>query len=263
MQDFIFNGIAASKYGLRISSVNTYGGTERVVTEYQIPGSVPRIYTQDEKKAAPFIREYQVALIRSENIAEQMAAVKSWLMSDTEFHKLTDTYNPGTYRMARFTGSINTSWMGSARRSVMFTVSFSCQPQQYLNEGELWHKIDRNKGYVNITNPTNNPAFPLVKMKFDSNATVTRGIEILEGSGNIIAVKPDRFVDVKGKTIYIDTVTEEVWGEDGRNYNSAFNLTGNLSLYPGPEFNLVSAYPEQTPASVDADIEIQPRYWRW
>ena len=275
MMDFKYNGRRASEFGLRISSVNTFGAPERVMQEYQIPGYSPHVYIQDERKTTAFIRQYDVALVRSQNLPAQTAAIKQWLYNDGgQMQRLEDTYQPDVFRKARFSGSFDTEWMGGARRSIQFQLTFVCQPQLWYKSGEQWLDIKDHWDSTKcmwLQNPSGCNAHPLIKISFGDVDDTTRGVELISPHYWCVLAKEESFDDhVKGKTFYIDTETEDIWEEpedpsDPIVYaNQYFDIQGDLYVEQGGAIFCGSRYGHGTPSPLEnSSLLIQPRWWRW
>lgn len=259
MRDFIYNGISASHFGLRISSNYVYGGPERLATDYLIPGKLPKVYTQYENKMNPKVVQYDVALMRSKDLETDTAAIKRWLMAEQGYHRLEDTYQPSVYRMARYDGPFDPDLIGSALRSIKVPLTFSCQPQLWLKSGDQWHEVSSALGGLNLVNPTGFTAYPLIRLNFDTSETTESEVTITFWDGVTFerrgAIKVPRPTGLASRVVYVDCETQECWRDDDVSYNDKVIFSGDNSITGSVRF----AQSDET----STQVSIRPRWWRW
>lgn len=159
MGNFTFNGLQASTYGLIVSGINTMNGAERRVTQIQIPGRNGDVVFDDG--AWNNVRLSYPCAIKG-NYQLSARNVRNWLGGlSGGYYKLTDTYNPGEYRMARFAGAfVAESW--AAMRGADVNVEFDCKPQRYLTIGD--DDVTLNAGSNYVANSTPNNSLPIFKI---------------------------------------------------------------------------------------------------
>lgn len=84
--------------------------------------------------------------------------ISDWLLGNTGYQRLEDTYFPDYYRMAYVSSGQNFSSLFNEYGEG--TLSFNCAPEKYLKTGEL--PIDITNNAV-LYNPTAYLAFPIIK----------------------------------------------------------------------------------------------------
>lgn len=257
MMDFTYNGKKASAFGIRISSVDTYGAPERIVQEYQIPGLVPKIIAQDQGIMGTYTRQYECVVMRDRDLEETTAKIKAWLMADGDYHRLEDTYQTEVFRMARYVGPFSVEWVGSARRSIRLSLSFSCQPQLWYKTGAEWYDIPISAQRVTLTNPGTERAYPIVRFNWknvDENTEAWLIFDAVSGSrrGSVKCLKPTTgFADV----IYADCETYECYDSNGKNANALVTFSGDVRVD-------TSIMLQQNDFS-EIKVGFCPRWWRW
>ena len=101
---FTFDGTVSTTYGLYITGQQTYNSAERDYSFYEIPG-------RSGDLLAPFGRwkNQQIvypAFIAGSNFNTNYKALRAFLTSHVGYYRLEDDYNPGEYRIAAFSGTM-------------------------------------------------------------------------------------------------------------------------------------------------------------
>ena len=137
-------------------------------------------------------------------------ALKEFLFSNTEYVKLTDTYEKDKYRLAVIE-SVSEPECGKNMDSGSFDVVFNCKPQRFLTSGD---KTVTFTGDGSIINPTLFTSKPLLRVYGTGILTV--------GSRTVEITKVSSYVD-------IDCDMEEA-------YKGSVNCNGNVKVTDFPEF---------------------------
>ena len=145
-----------------------------------------------------------------ENFRERFNALKEYLFSNTEYVKLSDTYDTGYYRQAVIE-SISEAKLGKNMDSGEFDVVFNCKPQRFLTSGD---KTTTFTGDGSIINPTLFESKPLLRVYGTGLLTV--------GSRTVEITKVSSYVD-------IDCDLEEA-------YKGTANCNGNIKVTDFPVF---------------------------
>ena len=139
LKEFTFNGKNSSFYGLRVLDAKVYTLPEKNVETFSIPGRSGDILL-DNKNFNMVMVSYHV-LFPKKDLAASIQKLKEMLYVNdptssqdnllTNYHKLTDTYDPEFYRMAYFAGPAD--WETMMNLYGETTLNFVCMPQKYYN----------------------------------------------------------------------------------------------------------------------------------
>lgn len=229
---FIYGGLNCRDFGIYISGSGTFNSAERDVEKVEIPGRNGDLLIDNNRfKNVPitypaFIREKFLGLTDY---------ARMWLLAQSGYRKLEDTYHPDEYRVARFAGPLDFD-VRLLNRSGECNISFDCMPQRFLKSGET--TLDATGG-LQLVNPTPFTALPLIRV-YGTSGTLMVGDNIVQIS------QIDGYVD-------IDSETQNA-------YKGTTNCNRNISAPVFPQL------PEgQTGISAEGSItkvEITPRWWR-
>ncbi len=184
MNKFTFNGISSEDFGLYVSKKNIFSTPARKGKLISVPGRNGDIIEDDESfENVPI--SYTVGL---KNITSVISDVNGWLCKDGGYFRLSDTYQPGYFRMACHRSATNVNEMlqnvGTAQ------ILFSCKPFRYSEIGQQATTFT-SSGY--IENPEEFESEPLIR---------------IYGSGNVtLQINGDAFL-VKNISSYIDIDSE-------------------------------------------------------
>lgn len=157
-----------------------------------------------------------------------------WLLSQSGYARLEDTYDPETYRMALFAGPLDVeNWMLCRGRA---TLEFDCMPQRFFKSGEQPVAVQSGARLYNA----HMPALPLIRVSGTGSGTLTVGQSTIAVSGMTGGVT-------------IDSDTQNAY--DGQtNKNNSIIVTGGFPvLGPGETAVLFSGG--------ITSVEITPRWW--
>lgn len=143
-----------------------------------------------------------------ENFRQNFNALKESLFSDTDYVKLTDTYDKDHFRQGVVV-SISEPELGKNMDSGSFDISFNCKPQRFLNSGAKTYTFTEAG---TMTNPTMFTSNPLIRVYGTGTLTVgDRTVEITKVSSYV----------------FIDCDLEEC-------YKGATNCNGNVRVTDFP-----------------------------
>ena len=136
MSYFIYNGISSLEYGIQIEHYPVYPVPERVFETLEIPGrngdlirytggmrNVVQPYDIFFKPSVPDANSYMVA-----------SEVARWLNTPISYAQLEDSYRPGIFKNAIFTGPAD--WQMHFAKYGKTTLEFNCQPQSWIKDGQ-------------------------------------------------------------------------------------------------------------------------------
>ena len=119
------------EFGMVCLGRGTYGAPARDIEQVHVPGRNGDLLI-DNGGFLNFDLTYPECTIQ-EDFPYQARRLRNFLLSDPGYHKLTDEYNPGFYRLAEFRGPF-TAEAHSARNngSSVFDMVFNVKPMRYL-----------------------------------------------------------------------------------------------------------------------------------
>ena len=236
MMTFTYNGINSAAYHLFISGEGTFDAPSPVVQKIEIPGRNGTLLIP-EGRFGNISVTYPGMIIGS--FISNAQNVRSWLLSNQGYFRLTDDYNSGEYRLAAFNAALSFD-PTAANLHGKIKITFDCKPQRFLTSGETATTIS-NSGST-ISNPTAFASLPLIQVNGTAN-----------GSGTLT---------VNGTTITITNITNQMMIDcDTMNaYKGTTNLNGDISASAFP----VLASGSNTVAWTGniSSVKITPRWWR-
>lgn len=168
-QKFIFDGRCSADFGLMIDGSGAYNAPERDTESLEIPGRNGTL-TIDNGRWKNTQVSYKVGVYGS-MAAERMDKVREWLLTADGYRRLEDSYHPESYRMARYSGSVE--WdVNLLARCGEATLEFDCWPQRFLKSGE--EPVTVQNG-AKLYNPTACPALPLLDIMLTGDAKLQIG----------------------------------------------------------------------------------------
>lgn len=228
---FTFNGINSTDYGIYISGSGTFNAPEMDITTIEIPGRNGDL-TISNNRFKNITVEYP-AFIRKQ-FRNNSAAAKQWLLNQSGYCILTDTYHPEFFRKARFTGPMDfeTRFLNY---SAEFTISFNCMPQRWLVSGSYPMTFTAPFSLFNQYYP----ALPLITVYGSGQGSLTVG-------GNIIQISNiDEYVT-------LDSDTQNAY-KGTLNQNSTISLS-TFPVIPQGETGI-------SWSGGITQIQITPRWW--
>lgn len=102
-------------------------------------------------------------------LEQAMPKIVDWLLGNTGYQRLEDTYFPDVYRMAYVSGAMD--FVSIYNEYGEGTLTFNCQPEKYYKVGEKELTITQGQ---KLRNPSAFAAYPLIKINGNgSNGTLT------------------------------------------------------------------------------------------
>lgn len=175
-QYFTFDGTRSDSFGLWISGTSTYDAPERDVSLMDIPGrNGSLVYDNGRYKNIDVV--YPAFMPRMDDAA--IEALRGFLVSrSADYYRLTDTYSPDEYRLARYRGGAKFNVSG-LHQAADQKITFDCKPQRFLISGET--AVEISSGGT-LTNPTEFPAAPLVRVYGNGSVSFGTGTITVSGS---------------------------------------------------------------------------------
>ena len=231
---FVFDYNDSRDFGVYISGQGTFNAPGREYENIAVPG-------RDGDLLAPNTRLSNIQLTYPAfiyaNFAENMASLKSMLLSRIGYKRLEDTYHPDEFRLAFYRGDLNPT-VRSRNDAAEFDLTFECDPRRFLKVGEnKWEITSSGTMY----NPTGFAAKPLIRVY---------------GSGTL-GVGSDTITIASNSYPYID-IDSEV-----SDCYYGVNNANSLVTFSANDFPVFSEDSTNISASGSiTKVEITPRWWR-
>ncbi len=225
----------ATSYGVYISGSGVFNAPGRALEKIVIPGRNGE-FINKVSRLENIIVTYPAFIVRE--FQSNLAGLRAFLLSDTVGYKnLYDTYNPGYYRRACFSGPLNVE-PTALLNAGSFELAFDCMPQLWLVSGDTNVELTASD---TITNPTRFDAKPLIYI-YGTGKVKIRDTEI-----NVNSSMPNAYV-------VIDCDTGLIW-------NSAGNMGKYVSFSTLDLPVLKSGNNAITLYTGINKVEIKPRWW--
>lgn len=131
---FIYNGINSyDDMSMIITETPIITSTRRRITPTSVPGRTGDILIDDEG-FEDYERTYKTAILAdNEPLYSLEQKIKQWLLADVNYHRLSDTYNPGYF----FKAYINNPFIVTpiTHNLAEAEITFTCKAYKYSNRG--------------------------------------------------------------------------------------------------------------------------------
>lgn len=135
MNYFTLDGHSTTECGIGLSAGGAYDAPARKGESISVPGRNGNIWV-DDGSFENIMLTYPCWM--SEDFDANIDDFRVFLsLHSDRYYKLTDTYHPGEYRLARYAGAF-TPQLGTSNKSGRFDVVFDCYPQRFLDSGNTW-----------------------------------------------------------------------------------------------------------------------------
>lgn len=251
MGNLIFNGQSLADLGFVIQTYPSYEIPDKNVEVKTIPGRNGSII-RDTETYRETVRTYKIAAAIPENktYIDIGRSVAEWLMTAKGYKRLTDTYDPLVYRMARYSDAIELPNLWDQATGA--TIQFVCKPQRYLLTGEASVSLSGHAGsWVEVENPTKFPASPEFTLTLSSTASTT--LDFYAGSTSNPTYASDVVISGVSGEIHILSDAMECYNSLGLINDKVTIHAGFPTLYPGKNY---IKYPSNVTA-----ISMVPRWW--
>lgn len=229
---FNFSNICSKDFKAYISGSGVYDAPELEYNTVSVPGRNGDLIISSDKYSN--INVKYPAFIK-DDFKDNLAKLRSALLSTKGYARLSDTYNPDEFRIGYFGGGISVK----ARKqndAGEFDLVFNCKPQRFLWSGTM---VQRILSGGSIYNPTLFNSKPLIQVTGYGTLTINdEAIEIADAYPNI-------------------TIDSEV----GDCYSGTANANGAVSFSAGD-------FPELKPSdngilfdNTITEVKIIPRWW--
>lgn len=159
----MFDDISSMTYGFYIDGQATFNAPARRGETVTVPGRNGTLFL-DENTFENIEVEYTVFFDGKNEgrFHDRLAQFRAALMSKRGYLRLSDTYHPEEFRLARYKADFKVDPI-MYNRAGSFKLVFDCKPQRYLKQGEMPSTFtDSYEFYAYMRNPTPFSAGPLL-----------------------------------------------------------------------------------------------------
>ena len=179
---FTFGGFDSRDLNLCITGIDRSGTPEREVSKISVLGRSGDLLI-DSGRYKNIEITYHVAILSDFNRAFQ--TMKTAMLSQIGYHRLTDSFNPDEFVIGAFAGTISPELVRRGQTGT-FDLVFDCKPQRYIIDGT--HAIQMQNP-SSLVNGTGFPALPLITVHGSGSGSITVGntrVEIHKLQGSLI-----------------------------------------------------------------------------
>lgn len=163
LNTLMFDDISSQTYGFYIDGQATFDAPARRGETVTVPGRNGTLFL-DENTFENIEVEYTVFFDGKNEgrFHDRLAQFRAALMSKRGYLRLTDTYHPEEFRLARYKADFKVDPI-MYNRAGSFKLVFDCKPQRYLKVGEMPSTFtDSYEFYAYMRNPTPFASGPLL-----------------------------------------------------------------------------------------------------
>ena len=232
-QWFTFNGKSSKDFGVYISGLNTFGAPERDVDIISISGRNGDL-TIDNGRYKNIDVSYPAFIF--DRFDNNIEGLRNFLLSQSGYKRLEDTYHPNEYRLARYKSGLTPKVIDELYAGE-FDLTFDCYPQRYLKSGD---QIITLTADGSLFNEYAQIAKPIIRAFGTGSFTI--------GDVTLTINSADGYTD-------IDCELQEAYKDD-----LTTNCNANITLNDGVFPSLVSGDNE---ISLDGitQLDIKPKWW--
>nr|DAM77355.1 MAG TPA: distal tail protein [Bacteriophage sp.] len=131
----MFRGHSSLEFSLLISEKGSYKGASRDISYTSVPGRSGDLIT-DNGRYKNIDIPYKFSLLNDSELsfAEITHKIKGWLLSESGYFRLWDSYDSKYFRLASYSDEVNIEQ--ELRDTGTLSLTFNCKPQKYSLEGE-------------------------------------------------------------------------------------------------------------------------------
>lgn len=261
-----YNGKNSSDYGLIVERLPSPNKPARRGTVLQIPGRNGTLVIEDGTYENVTLKFDVHISANPDGLYTRAISIAQWLLCSSGYQELSTSYEPDTFRLARFAGPLDIE-------SIMLydgrtTLEFDCYPQRYLSSGNVYSNYDNlsQTGSATINNTYDMVAKPMIKVTGkgyvalafrNANSTDTTEVGI-------------QFSESQSETIILDCDLHDAYFESGENANAVVEFSDPYAhIYPT---DFYPTFPEFAPGENTIAIgefhtgtlqglKIMPRWW--
>ena len=203
---FMFKNRRSIDYGLIVKNKSTYNGAQRDVTFASIPGRDGDLLIDNGRYKNTLVT-YELSVINKLtpwDFDELAQILRNWLLPDTGYYQLWDTYDKRHFRYAAYNGSADIEQELNDLGSVV--LEFNCKPYRYSVDGQNT-VIMGSAG--TLYNGESSPSKPYIKVVGSGDITLTINGDsyILSDVSSYIELDSEMMNAYKGTTLLNDNMS--------------------------------------------------------
>ena len=232
---FYFKEHSSLDFGLYVKEKNVYKGAQRDVTYTPVAGRDGDLVIDNGRYKNVKIK-YKLELLNSSprSFAELARLIRNWLLVDTGYFKLWDTYDREYFRLASFSSEVDIEQ--ELRDYGTLDITLNCKPYRYALDGEKPITIS---DVARIYNAEAYASKPYIK---------------IYGSGTVAVFIGEKYYQVATVDGYVEIDSETMNCYKGSTSMNNKMISDDFPVFP-PGFTMISLGLNTT------SVEIIPR-WR-
>lgn len=239
-----YNGVSSKDLGLVVQTLPTYDFPQKDLEFRHIPGLNGDVVLNN-KNYQNTSRTYYFAKVfrKGESFVASSNKITEWLHSANDYVVLEDSYEPEYFRMALFKD--NGSLPNYYDTATVIEATFICKPQRWLKIGDK--PVAISSVNIELTNPTNYDAKPIIEFNAPANTTITITI-----NNQTMTLSPL----LNGDHIIIDCENMECYSA-----TQSYNYYLSLSSDEFPSLTKKAISTVKIEGSGVTNATIKPRWW--
>lgn len=229
-----YSGKNLEDFGAFVIRQQLDSAPSRVYTDVEVPGRHGKLL-QDDKRLSNVILTYWMLILGDG--WQNFSAMKNWLLAQSGYQRIEDTFDPEHYRMGVYRGATEPVF-DRKREWCKCTIEFDCLPQRWYKSAEELRTITSGQKLVN---PYSTQAKPLIRVT---------GIGTVTVSGETVTISSQPTAG------YIDIDCEE---EDA--YSGSANCNGRIALPSTLLFPVLDPGENEITYSGLTSVKVAPRWW--
>ena len=161
--------IVSSDFDVWISGEDSYATPAPVYETVTVPGRPGALLIDEDNPGRFQNRDFSFPCFISRRFPERFAAFRQALLALRGYQKIRTTYHMGEYRLGYLSADIEPD-TGPYNDSGRFVLTFSCQPQRWLDSGSVPQQIQNGAA---LANPTGHTALPLIQVQGSGSGALT------------------------------------------------------------------------------------------
>ena len=198
----MYNGQSLRQFGVVCSGGKRFNSASRNYELIDVQGRNGYLL-KDNGTYNSIIVNYDCFIVK--DLQSNLQRLRNFLGSDFGIHQLEDTFDPNEYRMGTFGDGIEYDIFNL--QGANFTLSFTCQPERWLKDGQKPRTLTKSTVMVN---PTRFASKPLIRVYGQGNLGIgNQQIQITQSGTEYIDIDSDLCDCYEGTTYRNDRVVLE------------------------------------------------------
>lgn len=174
---FTFGQYDSQDFGIYISGSGIFDSPKRIYKTYTVPGRNGDLIGKSDRLENV---KLTYPAFSYANFDQNIAALRSALLSTDGYARLWDSYHPDEFRMGYYAGPLTVKARDQLDAGE-YDLVFDCKPQRFLITGETAQTYTSSG---TITNPTKFPSKPLIRVYGYGTLTIGSDVITIASTGN-------------------------------------------------------------------------------